>query len=66
MKEVYVKKQVPENCSTCLYFMGTHCSHASRQQDWLKYGLLGAGCPSYWLDQHRFESVDGNRWSSHY
>lgn len=64
--EVFEKKQVPENCSTCLYgrCLGAGCDHADRQGDWFKYAIFG-GCPSYWLDQHRFEPVDGRRWSSY-
>ena len=63
---VYERKCVPENCSTCLYGpnaigydgrivrrMG--CCHADRQKDWMIYAIFGASCPSYWLDQNRFE-----------
>lgn len=59
MAWVYEKKQIPENCSTCLYGHGGSggCAHADRQADWLKYALFG-GCPSYWLDQHRFTRVE--------
>lgn len=66
MKEVYETKMIPENCSTCLYGRGFGCGNANRQKDWMRFSLLGIGCPNYWLDQHRFISVDGNRWSSHY
>ena len=54
MIEVFEKKQVPENCSTCLYGRGVYCAHADRQKDFLHYMLTGENCPSYWLDQHRF------------
>lgn len=59
MVEVYEVKQVPENCSTCLYGRSLGCGHADRQKDWMYYGLFGRDCPSYWLDQHRFRRVDG-------
>lgn len=58
MIEVYEKKKIPENCSTCLYGGGFGCGHADRQDDWLKYAVLGYGCPSYWTDQHRFMVVN--------
>jgi hypothetical protein len=62
MIEVYKTEKVPENCSTCLYFsdktlMGG-CAHADRQKDWLRYALLGCGCPSYWLNQHKYRRVE--------
>lgn len=63
---VYEKKYIPENCSTCLYgpnAIGYNgkivrrigCGHADRQKDWMNYAIFGASCPSYWLDQNRFE-----------
>lgn len=55
--EVVVTKSVPKNCSTCLYArLGGYCGcgHADRQRDWLHYAAFG-GCPSWWLDQNRFE-----------
>ena len=58
MTTVYVKKEVPENCSTCLYFTGMGCAHADRENDWLKYAMLGFGCPSYWLNQHKYKRAD--------
>lgn len=61
MIKVIEKKEVPENCSTCLYGRGLGCGHADRKQDWMRYALLG-NCPSYWLDQNRFEPVDGRYW----
>ena len=60
--KVYEKKEVPRNCSTCLYGRGWGCGHADRQKDWMKIAMFGMHCPSYWLDQHRFEPVDGKRW----
>lgn len=66
---VYKKKDVPENCSTCLYGPnalrcdGTpvnriRCAHADRQDDWMVYRLFDIkNCPSYWLDQNRYERV---------
>ena len=64
--KVYEKKEVPRNCSTCLYFKNYKCGHADRKEDLLAYimfgEMLGEDCPSYWLDQHRFEPVDGKRW----
>lgn len=64
---IYVteRKQIPENCSTCLYGPNAvgydgqpvrlGCGHADRQQDWMLYGLgLKGKCPSYWLDQNRY------------
>lgn len=63
---VYEKKNVPENCRTCLYGPNAlnydgkpvgrlGCAHADRQKDWMLYGIFGGRCPSYWLDQNRFE-----------
>ena len=66
---VYEKKSVPENCSTCLYgpnsvgWDGTPvrrmgCGNANRQGDWMLYMMgLKCSCPSYWLDQNRFERI---------
>lgn len=62
MIKVYETKYVPETCSTCLYGRGVGCSHADRQKDWMQYGLLGHGCPSFWLDQERFPAAE-RRWS---
>lgn len=66
MIEVIERKRVPENCSTCLYgpnargyngqfvrFAG--CGHADRKDDWPIYAFGIRHCPSYWLDQNRFE-----------
>lgn len=61
MIEVYEMKKVPENCSTCLYksrVFPVGCAHAGRKDDWAKYAMLGYGCPSYWLDQNRFQRID--------
>ena len=66
MAYVYEKKHIKEDCSTCLYgpnALGYNgkpvgrmgCGHADRQKDWMRYMIYGAPCPSYWLDQHRFE-----------
>lgn len=66
MAYAYEKKRVPDNCSTCLYGPNAigydgkpigrlGCAHADRQKDWMRYGLLGQTCPSYWLDHNRFE-----------
>ena len=55
MIEVYEKKRIPEDCSTCLYRGEFGCAHADRKEDWLQYRLYGKVCPSYWLDQNRFE-----------
>lgn len=60
------KKRVPENCSTCLYgpnaigwdgnpVRGISCGCADRRNDWMRYAIYGAPCPSFWLDQNRFE-----------
>lgn len=54
MINVYETRKVPENCSTCLYGRGIGCAHADHQDDWIRYAILDCGCPSYWLDQHRF------------
>ena len=66
---VYEKKSVQENCATCFYGpnavgydgkpvnrMG--CAHADRQCDSMLY-LMGLknNCPSFWLDQARFERI---------
>lgn len=66
MVEVCIKKNVPENCSTCLYgpnavgwdgkpIRRLGCAHADRQKDWMHYALIKSGCPSFWLDQNRFQ-----------
>lgn len=69
MAFVYEKKQIPENCGTCLYgpnaldYNGNTvkrlgCGHADRQGDFMLYMMFGASrgrCPSYWLDQIRYE-----------
>lgn len=39
-----------------------HIANIQRQcqvsyKDWMRYGLLGQTCPSYWLDQNRFERI---------
>ena len=62
MKEVYKSERIPENCSTCLYGTGWGCSHADRQKDWMFYGMYGAKCPSYWLNQNKYTPVDGRYW----
>lgn len=59
--DVFEKKKVRKDCSTCLYGRGFGCGNANRSRDWMKYSFFG-GCPSYWLDQHRFDPVDGKRW----
>lgn len=56
MIEVYEKKKVPEDCSTCLYGRSYGCAHADRQKDWPLY-RMGRICPSFWLDQNRFQRV---------
>lgn len=34
------------------------CAHAGRQDDWLLYAMgLKGSCPSFWLDQNRFQRV---------
>lgn len=58
MIKVYEVKEVPENCSTCLYGRGFGCSHAGRQKDWMLWGIRGYGCPSFWLDQERFPMAE--------
>lgn len=66
MAYVYERKQIPENCSTCLYgpnavgydgksVRSFGCGHANRQGDWMKYAIYGGDCPSYWIDHNRFE-----------
>lgn len=58
MLEVFEIKQVPENCTTCIYGRTAGCGHANRQSDWMRFALKGEGCPSYWLDHNRFMRVD--------
>lgn len=57
MIEVVSKRKVPANCSTCLYGRFFGCGHADRQKDWDYYRFWQGlrPCPSYWLDQTRFE-----------
>ena len=57
MIEVFEKKHVTENCSTCLYGCEFGCANANMQSGWLAYRIMGIRCPHYWLDQHRFERV---------
>lgn len=57
MIEVFEKKYVPEDCSTCLYGCEFGCENANMQSGWLAYRIMGIRCPHYWLDQHRFERV---------
>lgn len=55
--EVKITKHVPRNCSTCLYVSRNGlpgCDHYDRSNDWLIYAIF-ENCPSYWLDQTRFE-----------
>lgn len=54
---VIEKRDVPENCTTCLYGRPNGCAHADRQRDWMRYRVwMGLErCPSWWLDQNRFE-----------
>lgn len=66
---VYEKKNVPETCATCLYgpnAIGWNgkpvgiigCGCADRQSDWMLYRWgIKSVCPSYWLDQNRFERI---------
>lgn len=62
MIEVYEKKRIPENCSTCLYQSCTYgrlCGNANVDNAAaFRYSLLG-NCPHYWLDQHRFTRAEG-------
>lgn len=55
-------KKVPRNCSTCLYGGGIGCGNANVGKDYLAYLYGLRECPHYWLDQNRFEPVDGRRW----
>ena len=69
MIQVTERKIVPENCYTCLYGPNAigwdgkpigrlGCGHADRKEDWMLYGMgLKGPCPSFWLDQNRFERV---------
>lgn len=54
---VVEKRDVPEDCTTCLYGRPNWCAHADRQRDWMRYRVwMGLEqCPSWWLDQNRFE-----------
>ena len=61
MLEVYETKKIPENCSTCLYGGCFGCGNANRKNDWYRYMMLG-GCPSYWLNQHKYVRADERRW----
>ena len=68
MAKVREIRTVQEGCRTCFYgpnaigYNGKSvnrlgCAHADRQRDWMKYAMFGGLCPSYWLDQNRFERV---------
>lgn len=54
---VIEKKDVPEDCTTCLYYRFNGCANADRQKDWMHYRVWKGleQCPSWWLDQNRFE-----------
>lgn len=64
MREITVHefKKVPRNCSTCLYGGGIGCGNANVGKEYLAYLYGLRECPHYWLDQNRFEPVDGRRW----
>lgn len=66
MIDVYEKKCIPMDCITCLYGPNAvgwdgkavrrlGCGHADRQDDWTFYMIRRQACPSYWLDQNRFQ-----------
>lgn len=69
MIKVIERKSVPEDCSTCLYgpnavgydgkfLTRIGCAHADRQGDSMLYLMgLKSNCPSFWLDQNRFNRV---------
>jgi hypothetical protein len=44
-------------CTTCLYYRFNGCANADRQKDWMHYRVWKGleQCPSWWLDQNRFE-----------
>ena len=52
-----IEKDVPEDCTTCLYYRFNGCANADRQKDWMHYRVWKGleQCPSWWLDQNRFE-----------
>lgn len=54
---VIEKRDVPEGCTTCLYYRFNGWANADRQKDWMHYRVLKGleQCPSWWLDQNRFE-----------
>lgn len=54
---VIEKRDVPEDCTTCLYYRFNGCANADRQKDWMHYRVWKdlEHCPSWWLDQNRFE-----------
>lgn len=54
---VIEKKDVPEDCTTCLYYRFNGRANADRQKDWMHYRVWKGleQCPSWWLDQNRFE-----------
>lgn len=64
MREIAVHefKKVPRHCSTCLYGRGLGCGNANVGKAYLAYLYGLRECPHYWLDQNRFEPVDGRRW----
>ena len=62
MIEIYEKKKIPENCSTCLYqtcTIGRFYGNANVSNgDAFRYYILGK-CPYYWLDHNRFTRAEG-------
>ena len=59
--EVHKVKKVPQ-CFACLYCRGIGCGNANVGKEYLAYLYGLRECPHYWLDQNRFEPVDGRRW----
>lgn len=46
---VIEKKDVPEDCTTCLYCRFNGCANADRQKDWMHYRVWKGleQCPSW-------------------
>lgn len=56
--KVYVDKELPDNCMTCLYRRQLGCAHADRLRDWPYYALYRGdnGCPSWW-PAHKYREM---------
>lgn len=57
--EVYEKKKIPRDCSTCLYksYDGFHCGNANNHGKPMVLVNGGRACGWYWLNQNKYERI---------